>query len=132
MFNNLIPLLLAGCTITFAFAFSGSLKIEPPKDSNPPSGTAPSSNGDIQIYACNGSPGPAHFRAYPALEGSAIKGAVAQGDWVSLTGNTTFSDSVLWHEARNRSPLEPAAGGFPGNYQSDANQLGWIADCFVK
>ncbi|MEO1147391.1 MAG: hypothetical protein AAFY26_17550 [Cyanobacteria bacterium J06638_22] len=86
----------------------------------------------VQIHACYGDPVPAHFRDYPSLDSASIKGAVLQGDWVTLTGRTTPIDGINWYEARNHSPLEPSAGGFPINYQSDANQLGWIADCFVE
>ena len=87
---------------------------------------------DVQIHDCNGYYLAANFRAYADYEPAAIKGAVRQGEWVRLTGATLFEDGILWHEAINYSPLVLSEDGYIMYHQSQENQVGWIAGCFVR
>ncbi|RZM79186.1 hypothetical protein [Leptolyngbya iicbica] len=82
--------------------------------------------------SCNGKyAGSANFREAPSLSTLVIKGVIPVGECVFLTGNTAHGDNVIWHEAINetflRRSLETAAKN-----QLSANQLGWIADCFIE
>jgi len=88
--------------------------------------------GDVQISYCNGYFASANFRDYADYDPIAISGKVPPGDWVTLTGRTYFEDGILWYEAINYSPLEPSEDGYDYYYQPQANQVGWIASCFVE
>lgn len=81
---------------------------------------------------CNGAfAGGANFQDWPSMSPAAIRGVVPAGNWVVLTGGTAYGDGVIWYEAINETPLvwsiEPTAQN-----QTHANQLGWIANCFVE
>ncbi|MEL6385016.1 MAG: hypothetical protein AAFQ89_21650, partial [Cyanobacteria bacterium J06626_18] len=81
---------------------------------------------------CNGVlAGSANFRDWPALTPSAIRGVIPVGQWVSLTGKKVPSDGLFWYEAVNEAVLTPSVEPAAQN-QLQANQLGWIADCFVE
>ncbi|MBE9101161.1 hypothetical protein [Vacuolonema iberomarrocanum] len=88
--------------------------------------------GSMQIDQCNGHFLAANFRAYPAYTPTAIRGAVLRGEWVYLTGETADSDGILWYEAINYDPLALSEDGYEIYYRSQANQVGWIARCFVE
>ncbi|MBE9182523.1 hypothetical protein IQ268_28645 [Oculatella sp. LEGE 06141] len=83
-----------------------------------------------RITTCAGQPGNANFRTYPSLHSAAILGAVVSGEVVYLTGRTAYSDAVNWHEAIAPSLSPVFEAGAINNTQP--NQLGWIASCFVE
>ena len=113
-------------SVTLTLEITGQINLIPgnPGESIP--------RGDVQINSCHGNLESANFRDYPAYESNAIKGAVPQGEWVALTGERTSSDGIRWYAAKNHSPLQLSEDGYPMNYRPEANQLGWIADCFVE
>ncbi|GAB4459599.1 MAG: hypothetical protein OHK0037_05310 [Elainellaceae cyanobacterium] len=85
----------------------------------------------VQIVDCNTVyPAAANFRAYPGLASHGIRGVVPHGELVLLTGLVSYADGIVWHQVVNQSPLwqsfEPGAFN-----QIDANQLGWVAGCFM-
>ncbi|MEO1209204.1 MAG: hypothetical protein AAFX78_06650 [Cyanobacteria bacterium J06638_20] len=87
---------------------------------------------DAQISHCGDHFASANFREYAAYAPEAIKGKVIPGEWIELTGSRLYADGILWHQARNHSPLEPSEDGYLTNHQSAKQQFGWIADCFVN
>ncbi|MEO1147390.1 MAG: hypothetical protein AAFY26_17545 [Cyanobacteria bacterium J06638_22] len=87
---------------------------------------------DVQINHCGEHFASANFREYAAYAPEAIKGKVMPGEWIELTGNRLYADGILWHQARNHSPLEQSEDGYLTNHQSAKQQFGWIADCFVN
>lgn len=72
----------------------------------------------------------ANFRSAPSLDSSVIKGIILAGQSVLLTGTTAYGDGLFWYEATNEFVLTPSIELNAQN-QIDANQLGWIAACFV-
>lgn len=85
----------------------------------------------VQIVDCHTVyPAAANFRAYPGLANHGIQGVVPHGEWVLLTGLVSYADGIVWHQVVNQSRLwqsfEPGAFN-----QIDANQLGWVAGCFM-
>lgn len=52
-----------------------------------------------RITTCAGQPSNANFRQSPSLSPSTVLGAVSSGETIYLTGRTTYSDGVNWHEA---------------------------------
>ncbi|MFQ3618834.1 MAG: hypothetical protein SNJ57_17100 [Cyanobacteriota bacterium] len=85
----------------------------------------------FQIVECHTVyPAAANFRAYPGLASHGIRGIVPHGEWVMLTGLRRYADGILWHQVVNQSRLwqsfEPGAFN-----QLEANQLGWVAGCFI-
>jgi len=89
-------------------------------------------NVQIQIEECNGHyPPGANFRSQPELSPGVILGAVMTGEWVKLTGRRIEGDGIVWYEARNESRLEISLEN-PGSRRLWADQIGWIAACFVE
>jgi hypothetical protein len=88
----------------------------------------------LQINFCNGRSAEegANFRSAPTMTHEAILGVVEQGSLVRLTGGT-FIDSAgnFWLEVVNPEPLRLSANPFAQNL-TDANQVGWISDCFTR
>jgi hypothetical protein len=85
----------------------------------------------VQIVDCNTVyPAAANFRAYPGLASHGIRGVVPHGEFVLLTGLVSYADGIVWHQVVNQSRLWLSfeRGAFN---QTDANQLGWVAGCFM-
>lgn len=82
-----------------------------------------------RITTCNGQPSNANFRQFPSLSPSTVLGAVASGETIYLTGRTTYSNGVTWHEAIAPTLFPVPDAGAINNAQP--NQVGWIASCFV-
>lgn len=83
-----------------------------------------------RITTCSGQPNNANFRQSPSLSPSTVLGAVASGGTIYLTGRTAYGDGVNWHEAISPSLFPVPDAGAINNTQP--NQVGWIASCFVS
>lgn len=95
--------------------------------------TVDTSSVRVQIHPCSHyhSSG-ANFRELPLLSSKTIKGMVAIGDWVALTGLTVNSDGIIWYEVMNETPLLLSAEGHPDAFNPAPFQYGWIASCFIE
>lgn len=83
-----------------------------------------------RITTCAGQESNANFREFPSLSSTAILGAVRHGDLVYLTGRTVSQNGVIWYEAISPSLFPVPDVGAINNTQP--NQVGWIASCFVS
>ncbi|MBD2461848.1 hypothetical protein H6G89_12395 [Oscillatoria sp. FACHB-1407] len=91
----------------------------------------PIPRSQTQINDCNGmNYDGANFRDEPALTPLTIRGIAPQGAWVTLTGETTQIDGVTWYQVINHAELLPSPEPGAQN-RTRANQVGWIADCFL-
>lgn len=87
----------------------------------------------VRIDQCNGVEeyDGANFRDYPALTPVTIRGVVPEGDWVTIMSEKIDANGISWYQVVNLSRLSESD---QPNVQHDleANQMGWIAACFVE
>ncbi|GAB4156049.1 MAG: hypothetical protein Fur0046_35950 [Cyanobacteria bacterium J069] len=96
------------------------------------SGSVVAAQGWFQIVECNTIyPAAANFRAYPGLASHGIRGVVPHNQWVMLTGAVRYADGIVWHQVVNQSRLWRSFKPGSSN-QLEANQLGWVAGCFMN
>lgn len=84
----------------------------------------------ITIGSCNSVFGNANFRESPRMNSGAILGEVMAGNSVKLTGRIAEGDGITWYEAIAPELLPSRQIGAIN--QTQANQIGWIASCFVN
>lgn len=107
-----------------------AVKSQPTAVSRAPVAPAPTSQS-LQISGCNGFPAHANFREYPSFSPRSILGVVEIGESINLTGRTTRANGERWYEAINPASLHPTPDAGAQN-RLFANQVGWIAACFVN
>jgi hypothetical protein len=92
----------------------------------------PENSVSVRINSCNGvNYAGANFRDEPALTPLTIRGVVREGEWVTLTGKTFWDGQINWYEATNNSVLSNS-NELNAQNQTYANQIGWIAACFIE
>jgi len=83
-----------------------------------------------RITTCGAQESKANFRAYSSLSPTAILGAVRHGDSLYLTVRQTYENGIAWYEA-----VAPSLFAVPDPRainNTQPNQVGWIASCFVS
>ena len=107
-----------------------AVKSQPAATSPVPVTQVPTSRS-LKISSCNGSPAHANFREYSTFSPRSILGVVEIGESINLTGRTTRANGERWYEAINLASLHPTPDAGAQN-RLFANQVGWIAACFVN
>lgn len=113
---------------------AGNSAIAPSQPYTAPTNTLPPSSTrqyqSFLITTCDGLADGANFRTAPNLDPNTILGVVPAGQAVLLTGRNSQSNGVVWREAVNPNELAFSVEAEAQN-QTSANQMGWVADCFV-